>query len=408
MAFQNFDALLQSLHQGMGAKLEDAELPGMIMVNSKREFVVPEGYNTAIAYEGDVNSQIITFDCPLYHEGHDLSKCDYKKIRWSNMASGIEGNNTLDSSVREERQILTWKVPPEAFTKSGQLQISISIYDLDNESQRVAFQWNTAKFSQLSVSGSMDNVGIFRPAIDEILSINEETRKIVIPSGYNNVIANYGDEGTAKVFFRVNRYVRGIDVLDPSTIRTIRWKLGGKIQSTTDGILVVPYSVEIENKTINKEGLLDIIWDVPKEITCNDQFYAGSFDIELSFTSADGKRIWRTSVFSELSIGKSLFMLSPSQLPDSEGYYIVDGNKVNGTGVNTEIAGIYTLRSFEPGHDPVLKKNELAIEYNQNGEYVGLKVGTELIGQNATAATYADKLMQGETIILDGGNAAGN
>ena len=409
MAFENFGALLDSLHKGAAtsANLTDSDLPEVILINAKREFVVPKDYNTVIAYEGDVNSQVITFDCPLTHEGHNLSDCEHKQIRWVNQASGVEGNNELDVSIVNDRQHLSWRVPPEAFTKSGRLQFSISIYDLD-ENGYVAFQWNTSSYSGFSVSRSMDNVGIFSPARNEVLSISDETRRIVAPSGYNGVVANYGDVGTAKVFFRVNRYVRGIDVLDPATIRTIRWKLGTQIQSTIENIFVRPYSAETDEKIKNREGLVDIIWDVPSEITCNAQYRAGNFDIEVSFMSSDGKRIWRTTAFSGLSIGRSLFMMSPSQLPESEGYYVVDGNKINGTGINTEIAGIYTLRSFESGEEPVLKKNELAVEYDENGQYVGLKVGTDIVGENATTARYADKLMQGETIILDGGSASGN
>ena len=408
MAYENFDALLTNLHKGSGAKLEDQDLPQMILINEKREFIIPQDYNTIIAYEGDVNSQIITFDGPLYHEGHDLSKCDYKKIRWRNAVSGVEGNNTLTSTVSNDRQHLSWQVPAEAFTKSGQLQFSISIYDLDSTGRFVAFQWNTASCNALSVSSTMENVGSFHPAADEVLLVNEETRSIVAPRGYNGIIANYGDEGTARVFFRLNRFIRGIDVLDVGTIRTIRWKIDNKISSTTDGIFINPYTVELEDKIANKSGLIDLVWEVPREVTCNDQFYAGKFDIEVGFISADGTRIWRTSAFSGLSIGKSLFMMSPSPLPDSEGYYVIDGNKVNGTGVNTEVAGIYTLRSFETGQETTLKKNELAVEYDENGEYVGLRVGSNPAGENSTTAKYADKILQGETIILDGGNASGN
>ena len=409
MAFENFDALLDSLHKGATAQaeLKDSELPAKILINSKREFVAPQGYNTVIAYEGDVNSQIITFDCQLYHEGHKLSDCAYKQIRWQNIASGVEGNNELTVEVDGDRQYLSWHVPPEAFTKSGQLQISITIFDLDEQGYR-AFQWNTASYNGLSVSQSMDTVGISCPANNEVLTVNEDTKKIIAPSGYNGIVANYGDIGTSKVFFRVKRYIRGIDVLDSATIRTIRWKLGGQLQSTVEGIIVRPYSSETNDKIKNKEGLVDIIWDVPEDITCNTQHYAGNFDIELGFTSSDGKRTWRTSAFNGLSIGTSLFMMSPSTLPDSEGYYVIDGNKVNGTGVNTEIAGIYTLRSFETGTELTLKKNELAVEYDENGSYVGLKIGTNEAGESATSANYTDKLMQGEIIILDGGNASNN
>jgi hypothetical protein len=63
----NFDTLLSGLHDN--AILKDEALNSddgakYITINSKRQFEVPVGYNTVIAYEGDVNSQIITFDCP--------------------------------------------------------------------------------------------------------------------------------------------------------------------------------------------------------------------------------------------------------------------------------------------------------------------------------------------------------
>jgi hypothetical protein len=140
MAFENFGALLDSLHKGAAtsANLTDSDLPQVILINARREFVVPRDYNTVIAYEGDVNSQVITFDCPLTHEGHNLSDCEHKQIRWVNQASGVEGNNELDVSIVNDRQHLSWRVPPEAFTKSGRLQFSISIYDLD-ENGYVAF-----------------------------------------------------------------------------------------------------------------------------------------------------------------------------------------------------------------------------------------------------------------------------
>lgn len=402
---KSFDQLIRSLHNGAGT-LSDVETSNAIFIDANRQFILPKDFNKTIAYTGDVNSQIILFDCPLYHEGHVLSECEYKKIGWSNLESKVEGTSKLTQveGAPEGRQLLSWTVPPEAFISSGKLQISISIYDLD-ENNYTAFSWNTSSFSELFISNALSNVGIGQPARDEVLSIDEDTRRIVSPSGYNTTIANYGDIGTTRVFFRGKRFIRGIDLLDAGTVRMVRWRLKDQIQSTTENIFIRPYTAEVAEHVENREGVVDIIWVVPPEITCNNQIYAGNFDIELSFTSSDGKRTWRTSTFSSLSIGKSLFMMSPSPMPEVEGYYVIDGNKVNGTGINTEVAGIYTLRSYTTGEEIILKQNELAIEYDKNGSYMGLKVGANGAGENASTATYADKLMQGETIILDGGSA---
>jgi hypothetical protein len=76
MAGTNFDDLINSLHDPF--ELSDAELntkSKAIIVNEKRQFTIPSGYNTVLAYEGDVNSQIVTFECPTSHEGHSLVNC---------------------------------------------------------------------------------------------------------------------------------------------------------------------------------------------------------------------------------------------------------------------------------------------------------------------------------------------
>jgi hypothetical protein len=89
----NFDELLQNLHDGAGTELVDDS--AAIVINERRQFEIPADYNTIIAFEGDVNSQIITFEIPQKHENHELSKCKYKQLRWKNLTSGLEGKSTL-------------------------------------------------------------------------------------------------------------------------------------------------------------------------------------------------------------------------------------------------------------------------------------------------------------------------
>ena len=84
----DFDAALQLLHDN--ATMQDTD--SMIEINNKRQFVVPSDFDTVIAYEGDANSQIVTFKCVRYADGHDLSKCLKKILRWKNLSSKTEGN----------------------------------------------------------------------------------------------------------------------------------------------------------------------------------------------------------------------------------------------------------------------------------------------------------------------------
>ena len=124
----NFDEILAGIHSSVSdpISIEDPSTPAeFITINNKREFVLSEDFNTIIAYEGDINSQIISFKLPETYEGHELAKCQYKKVRWVNKESGIEGTSNLIKSGAYWQ----WQVPPEAFAKGGTLEFAISIYD---------------------------------------------------------------------------------------------------------------------------------------------------------------------------------------------------------------------------------------------------------------------------------------
>ena len=91
-----------------------------------------------------------------------MSLCKNKKIRWCNLSSGIEGSNNLTSTADDNddsRMFLRWDVPPEAFTRSGILQLSISLFDSDGG--KLVFSWNTPQLSSLIVGETLNRVGEF-------------------------------------------------------------------------------------------------------------------------------------------------------------------------------------------------------------------------------------------------------
>lgn len=209
----DFEYMLNELHSSIGEKID---LNNLISIDNKRNFNVGSEFDTVIAYAGDVNSQIIIFQLPESHEGHKLSECQYKKLKWKNLGNNIEGISELEIH-EEDGKIASWIVPPEAFTSAGIIEISISIYDIKNG--KIAFSWNTPTYKGLSVGEAFSKVGETTneehfPSKDEILLINDETRAIVAPKGYNNVVCNFGDKNTSKIYFQVKRYINGIDVLD--------------------------------------------------------------------------------------------------------------------------------------------------------------------------------------------------
>jgi hypothetical protein len=139
----NFNSLLEQLHGGLTNGPVVVEMDNYITIDNNRKFILPEDFNTTIAYEGDVNSQIITFKCPKIYEGHDLSQCDTKRLRWINEKGGREGSSVLQPEVNDDNTfLLKWEAPAEAFNHSGPLSISITLSDYVEG--RLAFSWNTA------------------------------------------------------------------------------------------------------------------------------------------------------------------------------------------------------------------------------------------------------------------------
>jgi hypothetical protein len=103
--------------------------------------------------------------------------------------------------------LLSWLAPPEAFTKSGTLNISISIFDLHDG--KLAFSWNTAKLDKLKIGSTVGTVGhniklennVYIPSKNEILVINSESKSIMSPDYYNSTFCNYGDVNTSTIYF---------------------------------------------------------------------------------------------------------------------------------------------------------------------------------------------------------------
>lgn len=316
----NFDTLISGLHSGRAGKLSDdrgVNDSNIIIVNDKRQFSPGPGFNTIIAYEGDINSQVITFKLPRYHDGHDLSNCDIKIIKWRNSASGQENTSNLvaTEAALEDAFYVAWTVAPEMCTRAGKIEISISIYDKSND--RIAFSWNTSSYSGLSIGASSACIGHTFPNKTEILTVNKETKNIIAPAGYNNVICTLGDVGTTHVYFLVNRYLGAddsFDIFGDGVVPAIYIIANGYRRKDNKFVTLKQYTVELEGEDRNKEGLVFIDWAVPAEIT-GGSLNANSLEIALEFshssgTNDDGEVIidkrWISNPYKDLKINPSI------------------------------------------------------------------------------------------------------
>ena len=313
---RNFDDIITSLHGSPVLADNKEDDNNVIVINEKRQFVPGSNFNTVIAYEGDVNSQIITFKLLKVHDNHDLSECGHKEIKWKNIASRVEGTSypEKEDAADEKYFYLKWLVPAEVCTQSGNVEISLSIYDKtgdetgDETDNKIVFSWNTAKYTGLSIGSSIESVGENFPPKDEILVINRDTKAITAPVGYNNTICNYGEVGLTEIYFLVDRYLgkkKTLDVLNTNTTVTIYVTMNGLAgYDNTDNITKELYAVEIGEGT--KEGLVLITWKVPNGITSG--IYTGpiGFSIMLGFADEKGNR-WFSNTYSSLKVGSNLY-----------------------------------------------------------------------------------------------------
>ena len=381
-----FDDLLKELHGGAGVTLQDTEESGNIIVDSKRQFIVPEKYNTVLAFEGDVNSQIVTFEIPRYHENHDLSKCTYKYVRWKNLGNNIEDWSELkeeeqsSDTQNSDIQILKWIVPSAAFLKSGTLEIAIILYDIDNN-KSIAFSWNSSVYSGFTVAESLSQVKTYPtisyfPSKNEILTIQEETHNIVAPSNYNYLVANYGDLNCSSIYFEIPKTVGGIDVSRDTTTITIDILIGGH-SASCDASDPFPLFAE------GTPGIETMVfkWEIPQSITQNTAEYFGTFSIVITLDNGETgirHKVWKTSPFDGLKIGKSFEYTPEIAFPD--GFLnIINGNSSSFDLTSREIPGLVQLRTAveEQGSTTVIMPHEMMPVYDSSLQLKDVVIGQE-------------------------------
>lgn len=319
----NFDSLLSNLHTSASLQDNYETDNTVIVIDAKRQFTPGSTFDTIVAFEGDINSQIITFKCVRYTDKHDLSACLNKELKWKNRASGIEGVSKLlliSDKTTETDFYIQWELPSEACTQAGQLEISIQLYDKQNN--YIAFSWNTSTYTGLSIAASMPSVTTdleFNfPPRDEILLVDRETRNILAPSGYNNIICNHGDVGIARVSFLIERYIgrnKNLDVFDTNTTIYLFVKQNNTLLIEEKELEKRLYSEELSDRTDKKEGLVFFDWIPDADFTCSgiSPYNIGKFDISIKITTKDKQKIWNSNSYGKLELGPSPTMITTQE-----------------------------------------------------------------------------------------------
>ena len=127
-----------------------------IKIGLDRHITVPESLKR-IAVQYDHNVETVTFDCPRYWDGHDMSKMTVyinymRKDRYRD--KDLAENVTIDETDNDTIHF-TWTLSRNATLYKGELRFLVCIVDLDDKGNE-KFHWNSELNTQMYVSEGLE------------------------------------------------------------------------------------------------------------------------------------------------------------------------------------------------------------------------------------------------------------
>ena len=322
MSVLDYTQLIDAIHNGDGGELSDTE--GIIYVDGKsRKFTLPENFNPVVGTTNDLNCNKLTFRCTRYIDGHDVFKCSDAVIKWSNLASREKGTTSIldrsevtDPNQAENQMVqFTWVVPREAATRAGTLSIALCFYDvytdLNAQKETIVYKWNSNACSDLKIEAGLDNVEVEEEAIEEIITLDTESRNFIIPASFQKVVAVTNDFKSTEIVMHTDRFIGALDVLDENNpvIIMIRWANVGADERGTTTITNATSIRSLINSSMDQDQgeMIRISWVIPKEALTA----AGKLQFSLCFYQLDNLRTkilskWNSNICQDLSIGQGL------------------------------------------------------------------------------------------------------
>ena len=156
----------------------------------------------------DHNSERLTFEMPLYVDGHAMTLCDLIEIHFINIATDGKNQNpgtyeVNDIQAEGEKAIFTWMISQEATQLAGSLNFFI-VFKC-TESGVTVYRWGTEIFKNLPISAGMDNGEAVLTEYPDILAqwkyqlfSESETAIVNVRTAEANALAAIEDAGEAK------------------------------------------------------------------------------------------------------------------------------------------------------------------------------------------------------------------
>lgn len=149
--------LLNTVGDDISTFTADPETEGHIVIGKDRHITVPEELKR-IAVQYDHNIETVTFDCPRYWDGHDMSTMQvYVNYLRSD---SVAGSYICDSATVDESDSdiihFDWTVSKDATLTSGKLAFLVCIKDIDEDGNEI-HHWNSELCTDLMVSAGLES-----------------------------------------------------------------------------------------------------------------------------------------------------------------------------------------------------------------------------------------------------------
>ena len=146
------ETLLESLSTSNSGDLEPH-----IIIDKKRKVSVPDELKR-IAVQHDHNIETVTFDCPRYWDGNDMSQSriciNYKRpdgILGSYVASNVIVDETDDTTIHFD-----WTISQDVTVKDGNLMFLVCIKKFDTDTGEEINNWHSELNTEMCISKGLE------------------------------------------------------------------------------------------------------------------------------------------------------------------------------------------------------------------------------------------------------------
>lgn len=158
--------LLESLSTSNSGILEPH-----IIIDKKRKVSVPDELKR-IAVQHDHNIETVTFDCPRYWDGNDMSQsriCVNYKRPDGVLGSCVAGNVIIDDTD-ESIMHFDWTISQDVTVKDGSLMFLVCIKKIDADTGEEINNWHSELNAEMYISKGLECDEIVDGSYSELVS----------------------------------------------------------------------------------------------------------------------------------------------------------------------------------------------------------------------------------------------